>query len=360
MTAPSTKNSPTQAHLPHVCIYRSELQVLAGLSLDWGHLEVGGELYGLNTHGGRPVIFLVTGPGRGATHQHTHFRQDIDFFRSVHARLGGVYPIQLLGTWHSHHILGLQHPSHGDIQQVQSLTAKNNLTRWHELIVTHNGVHQDAEAPPRNRDSAQAALEARARVDAFCYVDPQASAPEGCRVRIVPGVSPFRLAALSESIVEPWEIGGETRTQCPLERIDLDLFPLQRAERSHEPGIPAVLQKQCEEMPTELQHGIELELEPHRIVVTVTLRAHRTVRVTYSQVPPHRIERVEYGASRSGRYHDMIRWMPSDLADLSLADVCAALLAKRTQKSLHKADHRTGRAPAKERATNVLCATYRC
>jgi len=41
---------------PYIVAWESELRFMAGLAARWGNIETGGEIYGLETHVGRPVI----------------------------------------------------------------------------------------------------------------------------------------------------------------------------------------------------------------------------------------------------------------------------------------------------------------
>ena len=69
-----------QSH--YIVIYESEFRIIAGISAQWSRrgLETGGELFGLWTHGQRPFILLVTGPGHDAVHQPAYFSQAMHFF----------------------------------------------------------------------------------------------------------------------------------------------------------------------------------------------------------------------------------------------------------------------------------------
>ena len=68
---------------PYVVAWESELRFMAGLAARGGNIETGGEVYGLETHAGRPVIILATTPGPNAIHEVARFRQDIDFFKKI-------------------------------------------------------------------------------------------------------------------------------------------------------------------------------------------------------------------------------------------------------------------------------------
>ena len=43
---------------PYLEVWQSELGLMAGVAVRWSCIETGGEVYGLQTHAGRPVIIL--------------------------------------------------------------------------------------------------------------------------------------------------------------------------------------------------------------------------------------------------------------------------------------------------------------
>ncbi len=95
-------------------IFRSELETMARHQASFAQLETGGELFGLWTHAGEPVIFVATGPGKNARHHGTSFYQDAEFLEACHHEAHG-HGLVHLGAWHSHHHIGLAQPSGGDL-----------------------------------------------------------------------------------------------------------------------------------------------------------------------------------------------------------------------------------------------------
>lgn len=96
-------------------IYKGELDLLSRYILDYPDIETGGELFGYWTGTGTPVVCYVIGPGKNAQHHHTSFVQDWDYLQKVGRALHERYRLQHIGEWHSHHQLGLAHPSGGDV-----------------------------------------------------------------------------------------------------------------------------------------------------------------------------------------------------------------------------------------------------
>lgn len=97
-----------------VIIYQSELDYLSKCILESPEIETGGNLFGLWTPFGIPMIHYVVGPGPKAIHHVTHFRQDFNFLESNADCLVEEHALHHIGSWHSHHSLGLTQPSQGD------------------------------------------------------------------------------------------------------------------------------------------------------------------------------------------------------------------------------------------------------
>lgn len=97
-----------------VIIYQSELDYLSKCILDSPHIETGGNLFGLMTPFGIPFVQYVVGPGPHAQHHLDHFRQDFDFLEKNADCLVAEHALHHIGSWHSHHTLGLTVPSGGD------------------------------------------------------------------------------------------------------------------------------------------------------------------------------------------------------------------------------------------------------
>jgi len=97
-----------------VIIYQSELDYLSKCILESPNIETGGNIFGLCTPFGIPMVYYVVGPGPNAVHNVTHFRQDFDFLERNADYLVEEHALHHIGSWHSHHSLGLTQPSQGD------------------------------------------------------------------------------------------------------------------------------------------------------------------------------------------------------------------------------------------------------
>lgn len=114
---------------PIAIIYKSELDIISRFILDYPSIETGGQLFGYWTATGTPVVCYVIGPGRHASHNPTSFVQDWDYLEHVGAELNERYRLQHIGEWHSHHQLGLAHPSGGDVNTMSFGVGKPGFPR---------------------------------------------------------------------------------------------------------------------------------------------------------------------------------------------------------------------------------------
>ena len=96
-------------------IFQSELEIISRHMIDYPNIETGGSLFGYWTQNGTPIVSLALGPGPESQHESTFFEQDMDYVRRVGAEVYRRWRLQHIGEWHSHHHLGLDHPSGGDV-----------------------------------------------------------------------------------------------------------------------------------------------------------------------------------------------------------------------------------------------------
>ena len=112
-----------------VVIYQSELDYLSRCILDYPNIETGGQLFGYWTSTGVPVVLYVLGPGENANHRYAFFNQDLECLETVGGWLTRDFGLQHIGEWHSHHQLGLAHPSSHDERTIRKGMLQNDLPR---------------------------------------------------------------------------------------------------------------------------------------------------------------------------------------------------------------------------------------
>lgn len=122
----------------HVIINKSELDILSRYTLDYPHIETGGQLFGYWTLDGNPVILFVLGPGPQAGHKNTFFMQDIPYLKECISILRNKYGLEHIGEWHSHHQLGLTKPSGHDANNISTNIRKLGYPRFLLCIATCN------------------------------------------------------------------------------------------------------------------------------------------------------------------------------------------------------------------------------
>ena len=117
-------------------IYANEAQRIARFVCEYPNVETGGDLFGYWTHSGAPMVSYAIGPGRGSYHYPTSFYQDADWLHDVGVNLYDRHGLQHVGEWHSHHALGVNRPSAGDIRTVVRGMAAKNWGKFLLMIAT--------------------------------------------------------------------------------------------------------------------------------------------------------------------------------------------------------------------------------
>lgn len=111
-------------------IYQSEISFIGKCILDYPNIETGGQLFGYWTASGAPVVVYAIGPGPNANHQVAFFNQDVNYLERVGKMLVSQFGLMHIGEWHSHHRLGLDHPSGHDANTMQSTIDRRHLNRF--------------------------------------------------------------------------------------------------------------------------------------------------------------------------------------------------------------------------------------
>ncbi|MCX5674656.1 MAG: hypothetical protein NTX87_06575 [Planctomycetota bacterium] len=273
----------------YLTIFQSELQVICAIAIARGRCEIGGICFGVRSRGGRFIIFYVTGPGPNATHAYARFQQDVGFFHQVVPTVEGLYGVQYTGDWHSHHFLQLDHPSFGDLSQVESVCRDNNFAQWMGLITTFDGDRPEkgrydlgeADDPEKARGSA------KVRVNAFLY-DTDGGFRR-CSIRVLKTMSPVRLALLAAGRQDLGGVGNFAPS-FPLDRISYDAY----ADHSQEAkGIPGTLVEQLRGLAElGLKEDVGLSVAGDTVKVALPLPAEGRAEVVVNLADPHAVEHV--------------------------------------------------------------------
>ena len=165
-------------------IYASELEVIERHVADSPRIETGGELAGLWTHDGSPVVLFAGFPGPKAQRTETFFEQDLDHHLDLQRRLWEQYRVQILGLWHSHHQLGLRELSSGDARRTSNYAQRHGRAKYCEILAT------------LERTGGRAGL--TADFHPYVYENAASGRAVPSALMILPGTSPIR-AALGEA-----------------------------------------------------------------------------------------------------------------------------------------------------------------
>ncbi|GIV35157.1 MAG: hypothetical protein KatS3mg031_2692 [Chitinophagales bacterium] len=165
--------------LGKIFIYESELQYISRYVIDFPEAETGGDLFGLWTKEGFPVVEFAIGPGQKAIHGRAHFNQDIGYLHQWGALLHHAHGLEHIGAWHSHHHLRFNEPSPGDI-----LTMRNALrgTGFSRFVICIVNMDEQAEVS----------------LGAFLFLRDNLDRHHRCSWQVLEGTSPVRQSLPSD------------------------------------------------------------------------------------------------------------------------------------------------------------------
>ncbi len=155
-------------------VYEDEAKRIANLTLQYPDIETGGSLFGYWTHSGSPIISIASGPGCDSRHHRTSFYQDEAYLHDLGTMLYDQHGLQHVGEWHSHHRMGLNEPSQGDVNTILSGMHQMGWSRFLLLITTIKDP------------------EVGLVLENYFLFSKNKAEPEPLRILTLPGSSPFR------------------------------------------------------------------------------------------------------------------------------------------------------------------------
>jgi len=349
---PAPSSSVCSSDPSYFSIYESELRFIAGTSLAWPDLETGGHLYGLWTAGGRAVVGFATGPSPDATHQATHFAQDVEYFRRITRELHEDYGLQLVGPWHSHHRLALNKPSPGDDETTKSLSRRNNLTRLVEILINHEappvastsiwglgrasrlGKSKTADRIGWRGTKSEPGRDALVRVNSFHHDNPQAAAYQRCPIRVIPGISPIRLKMITQGLID----GGiqlHSQISFPMSRIRFDSAdpPAARSKNGDpELEVPTSLAAQLADIPASIRKNVTAVVADGIIVFEFPGCGSASIQVACDKKPPHGIRAVCRKSQVDGQLVDITTTTLQGDSGTTLGEVLQKVMERMNDK----------------------------
>jgi hypothetical protein len=147
-------------------IFREDMEYISRCVLDCPDIETGGDFFGFWNNLGLPVIQYVTGPGAQSGHHVDFFRQDVEFLRKAGNAVYQTFGMQHIGSWHSHHKLGLAVPSGHDCRTMANAIQNNGLSQFFMILcnirdggTTINGFLFDSQHQRRYTETQWRILE---------------------------------------------------------------------------------------------------------------------------------------------------------------------------------------------------------
>jgi hypothetical protein len=262
---------------PYIYIWESEIQFICALASKSGFIETGGECYGYLSHAGRLVVLFVTPPGPNAVHEKAHFRQDLEFLNITNRLLTEYYGLNFIGTHHSHHGLGIEGLSPGDIQSTQAIARRNGYQRMCQMVVTFSNFDQISNLSDfrkgmikkreRTKNAATIGNIQPVKLHTYFFEDAQNSLPIACPIKVLSGISPFR-----EMIVTRTNIPHLKESyQYPMEKIQFDNLHRFKNHPQTAINLPVSITDGINALPEMIAKNVQLNLVQGWLIVSFPL-----------------------------------------------------------------------------------------
>ena len=287
-------------------LFADDMRLMAAQAYRWGQVETGGTLYGLWSHAGRPVILLATPQGPGACNETTHFAQDPDHVYQVTQQLQQQFGLQYIGNWHSHHSLGLDHPSGGDVEQVHRVAGKSNMSRMVQIIFTRtreatsSGADRfsggdSSFARDANREksgwiatlnkshSRQDAGDTLMQMNTFIYPEAQQGSYCLCPVNVLGAPNPIRVALAGGEFVDFSE------TPFPLEKILYEGLSGSAAKINSQKGVQKFVAEQLGSLADDISEQTDIFIDEEMLYLSIPIEDKKIVVAYKSKLPGYRL-----------------------------------------------------------------------
>ena len=174
----------------------------------------------------------------------------------------------------------------------------------------------------------------RIRAHAYLYTNPQRGEKNEVPVRVLSGISPYRLRILADGILDPDDI-GEYACGFSKEQIIYDSFDFETGPSVEADEVLKALAAQCQELPREAQEGIRFEVEGDSITVTLPLPDNGAAQIRCSDKPPFSIQKVCIRNESHAEIVDVTRAILTDRSDIKLDGVYEILTQRKQRKVCH-------------------------
>lgn len=299
--------------IDYISMFIGDLIAIAANALAFKNVENGGALFGLRSNGGRPVVYLVTPAGPGATREYAHFAQDPDYLYGLAKWLQEEFGLQYLGNDHSHRKVAPSHPSGGDEGQAIRMMDKFSLQNMIQIIVTFVGPEKDPKA----------------RIDAYLYSNEH----EGYRpvkIKLLQGQNPFsHMLAYAECLKENMDI-----PLIGLSDISFDEYHDDEDLSEGKAVLAEHISRELNEIPLPIAQTAEVDVNNNEASLTLRKSDDASIEILYRLLPDNHCRISEYTQIISGgqRFHNTV---PGEVPAPCLVDLlCLATTEKSNRRSM--------------------------
>ncbi|MFH1729635.1 MAG: helix-turn-helix transcriptional regulator [Pseudomonadota bacterium] len=261
-----------------LAIYESELQAIALESSSW-KVETGGDLFGI--WGDIPIIYLATKAGPKAIRDNAHFRLDVDYLVKISTELSDKWGLRYFGDWHSHHNLGLESPSSGDISRIKRLANRNNFNEMAEFIVSFVNVSKK---------------ERIVRINPFAYQNfPDTSPVDACLI-VLKGVSPIREILVESNLMSEQNL--HSYSLFNLDNIKIPVEPLGRVIANEGNSLKIISERTILNAIKDLRQILSKDIEVYHTsfghIFVVPVKNEQYIAFAIDDKWPHKILQVDW------------------------------------------------------------------
>jgi hypothetical protein len=185
-----------------------------------------------------------------------------------------------------------------------SVTKRNGLDRWCEFITTFDSDENRTSSAYRYGRSLPTHHTNRIRIDAYDYPAPQEGQLVNAKLRVLPGISPLRLALLHSNTVDAHAL-AEDGILFPLSHILFDPYQQEDQVSTEADECLQALSEQCAELPENVQKSLRFTIEEQSVALSMGLRRGVVLVVRYGREIPLRMEAVSLKDKINGTECDL-------------------------------------------------------
>ena len=261
----------------------------------------------------------ATPAGPNAIHQSAHFRQDISFLEETNQYLVEECGLNFLGSHHSHHTLGIDGLSRGDIKSTNAIATKNGYSQMCQILITfsqlsnsvpgnlnrnaHRHVNQNLNGNLHpfgwgkcsfhkkftNELTNNRQFNYKIKIHTYIYSDAQSGEPIKCSLKVIPGFSPYRTSIMYSSKMP----GLHHFYRFPISNMTFDSLDHQKNSIKDENCLPQEILASINTLPETILEKLQLSIINELLFITFPIEDDsKHLSVVYQTIPPYSVKMI--------------------------------------------------------------------